>query len=129
MDSEYNCSGLASVYGDSGTERDSRGADRCGSNHAQEVKFMQYRRFQMSFCSQCDARWADGEFNEDCCECGGGALECACPICNGQCGSRWVRAIEDSHLEKVAHWYGCCALPLEQQQQLLQARQDSPVCI
>jgi hypothetical protein len=61
-------------------------------------------------CTTCGAKWPEGRFGADCAECGGGALEIACPICKGKCGAVWRRAVADSNDAKTAHWFGRCAL-------------------
>ena len=61
------------------------------------------------YCELCNANWSAGDFSPDCKCCGGGALERACPICDGECGQVWRRARIDSQDSKEAHWYGSCA--------------------
>lgn len=59
-------------------------------------------------CATCAAEWTAGAFTGGCAECGGGAMERDCPVCGGQCGSRWQRAVIDSHDRHEAHWIGNC---------------------
>lgn len=66
-------------------------------------------------CHSCGAIWSDGEYKEDCQECGGGSLEILCLICGGRCGSMWNRSILDSHDSGIGHWHGRCSLPPEDQ--------------
>jgi hypothetical protein len=66
-------------------------------------------------CGTCGAAWSAGQFAAGCPECGGGALDMPCPACGGRCGSRWQRAVADSHEYKLGHWAGRCALPDEEQ--------------
>jgi len=47
-------------------------------------------------CPQCGANWAADQSGPDCALCGGFALYRDCPVCNGQCGAVWRRAIQDS---------------------------------
>jgi len=61
-------------------------------------------------CSTCGADWETGEFNPNCLECGGGALDIPCPRCGGRCGARWTRSILDSQDDRRAHWLGPAAL-------------------
>lgn len=61
-------------------------------------------------CTSCGANWAEGESNPDCVECGGFALSRHCPVCGGQCGAIWQRAIIDSNDRHEAHWMGKCKL-------------------
>jgi O-acetyl-ADP-ribose deacetylase (regulator of RNase III) len=61
-------------------------------------------------CYSCGADWSAGEFGTDCRECDGGALQRPCPICGGECGRLWQRAISDSHDAALGHWAGSCAL-------------------
>ena len=70
-------------------------------------------------CSSCEAIWSEGEFGEDCLECGGGAMERNCYLCNGQCGSVYLRAVIDSWDTGEAHWNGGCKLPEEEKQKLI----------
>lgn len=60
-------------------------------------------------CQHCGANWSADVFSAECEECGGGAMEIACPLCDGKCGERWRRAVMDSHDSSVAHWIGKCA--------------------
>src|SRR5581483_7936544 len=60
------------------------------------------------FCRNCGANWSQGQWSLECPQCGGGALEMACPICDGTCGQRLVRAIVDSQDYNRAHWIGGC---------------------
>jgi hypothetical protein len=46
-------------------------------------------------------------------------MERPCLVCGGRCGARWQRALFDSQDENLAHWYGRCALPEEEQRALL----------
>lgn len=59
-------------------------------------------------CSTCLSSWSQFEFQRDCPECGGGALQIPCPTCTGTCGSMWNRAIADSNDSQIAHWIGSC---------------------
>jgi hypothetical protein len=59
-------------------------------------------------CYSCGADWSRGKFSQDCRECGGGALDVPCPMCDGTCGQRWRRAVIDSHDEHESHWVGNC---------------------
>lgn len=65
-------------------------------------------------CAACGADWASGAHTPDCRCCGGGALERACPSCEGRCDARWRRAVVDSNDARLAHWVGGCALPAEE---------------
>jgi len=70
-------------------------------------------------CNSCGVNWSDGEFKPDCPECGGGALERSCLLCDGKCGSIWKRALLDSWDFKEAHWVGGCILPKEEQHKII----------
>jgi len=70
-------------------------------------------------CSSCKAIWSQGEFGRDCPECGGGAMQRNCILCNGQCDSVYQRAVIDSWDSGEAHWIGSCNLPEEEKQKLL----------
>jgi hypothetical protein len=65
-------------------------------------------------CFTCKAIWSRGEFTADCRECDGGAMDTPCPICEGRCGNKWVRAVDDSHEYGRGTWVGLtdCALEL-----------------
>lgn len=76
----------------------------------------------MVSCASCGADWSQGHFSPGCQQCGGGALETPCLICGGRCGALWQRAVADSRDDNVAHWFGCCALPEEEQRALLASR-------
>jgi len=66
-----------------------------------------------SICSTCGANWQQGEFSEECLECGPGAMQTPCPICQGYCESIWQRNVMDSNYHQESHWHGNCKLPLE----------------
>lgn len=61
-------------------------------------------------CHSCGADWSQGHYSPGCQQCGGGALEIACPVCHGRCGRRWQRAVLDSWDFNIAHWAGQCGL-------------------
>jgi eukaryotic-like serine/threonine-protein kinase len=61
-------------------------------------------------CHNCGANWSQGQYRPGCPQCGGGALERACPLCHGRCGRRWQRAVLDSWDFNLAHWAGGCGL-------------------
>lgn len=61
-------------------------------------------------CETCGALWSQGQWNVTCEECGGGALKIQCPVCQGQCGAEWARAVLDSHDFGRAHWSGQCRI-------------------
>ena len=65
-------------------------------------------------CSSCSADWSANSFSEECAECGGGAMERNCFVCNGRCNSVYKRAVLDSWDTGEAHWVGCCKLPPEE---------------
>ncbi len=67
-------------------------------------------------CNRCGANWTVGEYSDDCMECGGGAMERKCPLCDGRCGSVYKRAVVDSWDSGEAHWIGGCHLPAEEKQ-------------
>lgn len=71
-------------------------------------------------CTHCNVNWSSGQYSEVCDQCGGGALLRSCPVCNGQCGAEFSRAVLDSWDTGIAHWIGACRLPLEEQQKLMQ---------
>src|SRR5512136_244301 len=73
-------------------------------------------------CLSCGAAWSNGEYSKDCKECGGGALERACIVCDGNCGTLWKRAIVDSNDTGEAHWIGSCASPAREQQRILRQK-------
>ena len=77
-------------------------------------------------CTSCGVAWSAGQFTPDCPECGGGAMDRACPICAGACGRRWDRAPLDSQDAHEAHWVGGCGLPLEEQLARLTASRGRP---
>jgi len=60
-------------------------------------------------CQSCGADWSAGEFDAECAECGGGALERQCGFCDGVCGAVWKRRVIDSWDEAEAQWIGGCA--------------------
>ena len=70
-------------------------------------------------CSSCEANWAEDEYSNDCMECGGGAMEHSCIICDGNCGSVYKRAVIDSWDTKEAHWVGSCNLSAAEQLQYM----------
>ena len=78
----------------------------------------------MSSCTNCGADWSNGEFNRDCPQCGGGAMELPCPRCGGRCGSVWMRAVQDSQDSNDAHWIGGCGLPFDEQAAILKDADD-----
>jgi protein-tyrosine phosphatase len=59
-------------------------------------------------CSTCGAAWGSSAWTLDCPECGGGDLQVPCPVCHGDCGEIWRRAVIDSNDERLAHWLGHC---------------------
>jgi hypothetical protein len=59
------------------------------------------------------------EWGADCLECDGGALDHDCFICQGRCGARWQRSIDDSWFYGLACLSGNCNLPDEEQKILL----------
>ncbi len=73
-------------------------------------------------CLSCDSDWTEGEFAQDCQECGGGAMTRACVVCLGQCGNPWTRAPQDSNDAGEAHWMGHCALPRDEQMEIMRRR-------
>jgi hypothetical protein len=48
-------------------------------------------------CATCRAIWSEGHFTDACQECGGGAMERPCYICDGRCGAVMLRAVSDSN--------------------------------
>jgi hypothetical protein len=52
-------------------------------------------------------------------------MERPCPVCDGRCGTRWLRAVVDSHDSGLGHWAGGCKLPRDEQQRLLLSKQRS----
>jgi hypothetical protein len=76
----------------------------------------------MVSCTSCGADWSEGDFSPKCAQCGGGALDVLCLVCGGKCGARWQRAIIDSQDEDLANWFGTCALPKQEQRDLLSRR-------
>ena len=71
---------------------------------------------QNYLCTCCGANWTDGEYSDDCVECGGGAMERGCIVCGGLCDSIFIRAVIDSNDTRVAHWIGSCRLPPSEQE-------------
>jgi hypothetical protein len=71
-------------------------------------------------CTSCGAKWQNGEFGLNCEECGGGALQIACIVCTGRCGSQWKRMVMDSQDSGIAHWIGGCLLPDEEKRRCIQ---------
>lgn len=67
-------------------------------------------------CNSCQVNWTIGEWTPGCPECGGGALERDCTLCRGRCGSKWQKAIMDSHDFARAHWTGACQLSPKEQE-------------
>jgi len=63
-------------------------------------------------CQSCGAHWSEGAYSQDCKECGGGAMERPCFVCNGECGRMWSRAPIDSQDSHEAHWIGSCGMPM-----------------
>lgn len=59
-------------------------------------------------CLTCGAVWTEGNFSDNCEECGGGAMENTCLLCGGICGKTWSRMVIDSHDSHTAHWLGGC---------------------
>ena len=74
----------------------------------------------MASCTDCGADWSQGRFSVDCKQCGGGALEIDCPVCEGKCGAKWQRAVMDSQDFGLAHWFGSCRLTPQEQAAILQ---------
>lgn len=70
-------------------------------------------------CHSCGTSWFGGQWNIHCSECGKGAMDTPCPICNGECGTMWRRNIEMSHSMGTAHWDGQCAYPEDRIRTLL----------
>ena len=64
-------------------------------------------------CTQCHANWSSGQFTSKCSQCGGGALQRKCVLCNGRCGNVYHRATIDSWDSNEAHWVGNCGLSEE----------------
>lgn len=62
------------------------------------------------FCTTCNSDWSAGSFDPACPECGGGAMQHDCLVCGGKCGAKWTRTVQDSHDQKLAHWFGKCLL-------------------
>ncbi len=62
-------------------------------------------------CPLCGADWGAGEVGPECECCGGFALERPCPICAGQRGAVWKRAVQDSWDQGQAIWVGACKSP------------------
>ena len=79
----------------------------------------------MAACLTCGAAWSEGRFSEACRECGGGAMDRACPICGGRCGARFLRAVSDSNDSAISHWAGRCKLPEAEQRALMEARRGN----
>ena len=73
----------------------------------------------MTSCMDCRADWESGDHTEGCEQCGGGAMDIACLICGGRCGSRWKRMVMDSRDFNQAHWLGGCKLPADEQRSLM----------
>lgn len=73
-------------------------------------------------CTSCGADWSGGAFTPGCGECGGGAMQRPCLLCDGSCGAVYQRAPLDSVDSHMAHWIGTCMLPKEKQQDWLDAR-------
>jgi hypothetical protein len=64
---------------------------------------------EMDFsCTDCGATWSRGQWSASCRQCGGGALEIACPLCQGRCGRKWKRSVVDSWDYRQAYWGGVC---------------------
>lgn len=59
-------------------------------------------------CGSCGADWEQGHHTSGCVECGGGAMLRACPMCAGDCGAVFARAVLDSIDFHEAHWIGSC---------------------
>ena len=78
----------------------------------------------MACCTNCDANWSDGHFTARCPQCGGGAMERPCGVCQGRCGQLWKRAVLDSQDSNEAHWMGTCGLPPEEQRALMKEQFD-----
>ena len=64
-----------------------------------------------ALCTLCGADWRQGAFTADCVECGGGAMERPCLVCNGACGATSLRCVHDSQDEQVGVWTFNCKLP------------------
>jgi hypothetical protein len=72
-------------------------------------------------CSDCGANWSLGEFSRECIQCGGGALQRNCKLCNGKCKSNYNRAVIDSWDTGEAHWIGSCQLSADEKQKYMKA--------
>ncbi len=72
-------------------------------------------------CKDCGANWSQGEFSKECIQCGGGALQRNCILCNGKCKSTYSRAVIDSWDTGEAHWVGNCRLPADEKQIYMKA--------
>lgn len=59
-------------------------------------------------CAKCGADWSQDEHGPDCPTCGGFGLIRPCPICDGECGAWWQRAVIDSNDKGEGHWFGTC---------------------
>ncbi len=64
----------------------------------------------MATCSTCLAEWEQGEFTENCLECGGFAMTRSCPNCSGKCGAIWKRQVSMSNSFQEAFYKGGCRL-------------------
>jgi len=73
-------------------------------------------------CTSCGADWSGGDFTPRCDECGGGAMQRSCLLCDGRCGAVYERAPLDSVDFHMAHWIGACLLSKEKQQAWLTTR-------
>lgn len=73
-------------------------------------------------CQLCWNCWHDEQCAQGCEECGGFAMSRPCPVCEGRCGSIWIREVDLSHSTHQAHWDGKCHLSQEEQQRFLLAR-------
>jgi len=74
---------------------------------------------QAYICTSCGANWGEGEYSDDCMECGGGDMERSCILCGGRCGSVYKRAVIDSWDTGEAHWIGGCKLPPSEKQKCM----------
>lgn len=73
-------------------------------------------------CTSCGADWSGGAFTPGCDECGGGAMQRSCLLCDGSCGAVYERAPLDSIDFHMAHLTGACSLSKEKQQEWIETR-------
>eukprot|EP00823_Brevimastigomonas_motovehiculus_P005412 TRINITY_DN3985_c0_g1_i1.p1 TRINITY_DN3985_c0_g1~~TRINITY_DN3985_c0_g1_i1.p1 ORF type:complete len:199 (-),score=73.73 TRINITY_DN3985_c0_g1_i1:147-743(-) len=65
-----------------------------------------------ALCRNCGKNWTKGQYSApgQCRECSGVALESPCCLCDGRCGKKWRRSVQESNESHIAVFIGSCNL-------------------